>query len=109
MNHIVNIREHIGANVEKFYKANLFASPRLQLGLNCLEPGQSQPTHEHGGQDKFYFVVDGVGHFQVGEQSMQAGPGCAVWAPAGVAHGVSNRSQQRLVLLMGMAPAPGGK
>jgi len=107
VDHVVNVRARIGAAAEKFFKANLFASQRLLVGLNCLEPGQTQPTHEHAGQDKFYFVVDGVGHFQVGDQSMLAGPGCAVWAPAGIAHVVSNQGQQRLVVLMGMAPAPG--
>lgn len=106
MDHIVNVRERIGAGAERFYKTNLFASQRLLLGLNCLEPGQSQSAHEHDGQDKFYFVVDGVGHFQLGDQSTVAGPGSAVWAPAGLSHGVSNGGQQRLVLLVGIAPAP---
>jgi mannose-6-phosphate isomerase-like protein (cupin superfamily) len=31
-----------------------------------------------------------------------------IWAPAGVPHGVTNRGGIRLVLLVGIAPAPGG-
>ena len=39
-----------------------------------------------------------------GEETRLAGPGLTVWAPAGVAHGVTNRGSARLVLLVGIAP-----
>jgi len=101
-------RTHIGSSPDKFFKSTLFQSPRLLLGLNCLEPGQTQAVHAHAGQDKFYFVMEGEGEFVVGGEKKKAGPGSAVWAPAGVDHGVANTGSQRLVLLVGIAPAPGG-
>ncbi len=100
-------RDHTGSNPDKFYKSTLFQSARLLLGLNCLEPGQTQSSHTHGEQDKFYFVLEGQGEFTVGPYSRQAGPGTTVWAPAGVDHGVANHGAERLVLLVGIAPAPG--
>ena len=99
-------RALVGANAERVYKATLFQSPRLLLGLNCLQPGQRQETHLHADQDKFYFVLEGQGEFTVGEEALRAGPGLAVWAPAGVGHGVINTGVHRLVLLVGIAPAP---
>jgi mannose-6-phosphate isomerase-like protein (cupin superfamily) len=101
-------RDHTGAAPDKFFKSTLFQSKRLLLGLNCLEPGQTQAVHAHAGQDKFYFVVEGEGEITVGEETRSAGPGEVVWAPAEVPHGVRNAGRQRLVLLVGMAPAPGG-
>jgi mannose-6-phosphate isomerase-like protein (cupin superfamily) len=77
------------------------------LGLNCLEPGQAQHAHVHGDQDKFYFVLEGEGEFQIGEESVKAGPGMTVLAPAGVTHGVNNTGTERLVILMGLTPWPG--
>ena len=74
--------------------------------MNCLEPGQAQSAHEHADQDKFYYVVEGVGRFQVGDEYATAGPGEVVWAAAGVAHGVVNEGESRLTLLVGIAPAP---
>jgi quercetin dioxygenase-like cupin family protein len=106
--HITDYREHTGFNAEKFFKSTLFQSSRLLLGLNCLEPGQTQPTHTHADQDKFYFVIEGQGEFVVADETYQAGPGMAIWAPAGVPHGVTNRGDTRLVLLVGIAPAPSG-
>jgi mannose-6-phosphate isomerase-like protein (cupin superfamily) len=76
------------------------------LGLNCLEPGQSQHVHTHADQDKFYFVAEGTGEFVVGDEKRRAGQGMVVWAPAGVTHGVTNTGTERLVLVVGIAPFP---
>ena len=97
-------RAHTGAAPEKFFKATLFQSASLMLGLNCLEPGQTQSVHAHGGQDKFYFVIEGEGDFVVGDEQQRCGPGVTVWAPAGIDHGVSNAGNERLVVLVGIAP-----
>jgi quercetin dioxygenase-like cupin family protein len=107
MSHFADYRAHTGSHPEKFFKSTLFQSPHLLLGLNCLEPGQTQSVHAHAGQDKFYFVVEGEGEFSVGAEKQTAGAGLVVWAPAGVDHGVTNTSDKRLVLLVGIAPAPG--
>jgi quercetin dioxygenase-like cupin family protein len=99
-------RDFTGSSPEKFFKSTLFQSGNLLLGLNCLEPGQAQPEHAHAGQDKFYFVLEGQGEFKVGEESRILGPGFAAWVPAGIQHGVRNDGDQRLVILVGIAPAP---
>lgn len=103
---IKRIEDYVGTAAEKFYKATLFRSDTLLLGLNCLEPGQVQNAHDHADQDKFYYVVAGNGRFQLGDKQVTAGSGEVVWAPAGVIHGVANESDDRLTLLVGIAPAP---
>ncbi len=103
---IVHYRDYVGSNPEKFYKTTLFQSERLMLGLNCFEPGQVQKVHSHQGQDKFYFVVEGVGNFTVGAEIIEAGPGHTIWAAADVPHGVENKGTEQLVIFMGIAPAP---
>lgn len=106
MENFLNYRDFVGSRPEKFYKSTLFESERMLLGLNCLEPGQSQAVHTHADQDKFYFVLEGEGLFTVGETTRSAAPGYTVWAPADVPHGVENQGEDRLVILVGMAPAP---
>ena len=95
-----------GAAAEKFYKTTLFREEALMLGLNCLEPGQIQRPHVHDDQDKFYYVVEGEGHFWLAEERLTAAAGEVVWAPAGLRHGVENKGASRLTLLVGIAPAP---
>jgi mannose-6-phosphate isomerase-like protein (cupin superfamily) len=109
MNLFADYRDFTGARPDKFFKSTLFQSNALLLGINCLEPGQAQAAHTHEGADKFYFVVEGEGDFAVGAESRSAGEGGVVWAPAGVSHGVENRGARRLVLLVGIAPAPATK
>lgn len=99
-------RDHVGAHSTKFFKSTLFQSDRLLLGLNCLEPGQEQHVHTHAGQDKFSFVVEGSGTFTIGDEVREAGAGTTIWAPADVPHGVVNTGTERLVVLVGIAPAP---
>lgn len=103
---IAYYQDHVGSKPEKFYKATLFQGGTLMIGLNCLEPGQVQKVHEHAGQDKFYYVIDGTGRFTVGETVTEVGPGHLVWAEAGVAHGVENKGSERLTILVGIAPPP---
>lgn len=104
MSNFLSYRDRVGSKPDKQFKATLFESGRLMLGLNCLEPGQAQRVHTHADQDKFYFVAEGVGEFVVGDETREAGEGMVVWAPAGVTHGVTNTGSRRLVVLVGIAP-----
>lgn len=106
MEFVKQVEEYVGKAAEKFYKTTLFRSDGMLLGLNCLEPDQTQRPHEHTHQDKFYFVVEGRGRFWLGEERVVASAGEVVWAPAGIVHGVTNESDSRLILLVGIAPAP---
>ena len=103
----VDYRDHVGRREDRPFKATLFRGEALFLGLNCLEPGQGQPVHTHAEEDKFYFVLEGEGSFTVDDEVQRCGPGHAVCAPAGIAHGVVNESDAPLVFLMTMAPPPG--
>jgi quercetin dioxygenase-like cupin family protein len=106
MENVLDYARFVGADPQKYYKTTLFSSPRFLLGLNCLEPGQAQAPHQHADQDKFYFVLEGQGTFSLGTETIPAGKGNAVWAAAGMVHGVANTGGDRLVLLVGIAPSP---
>jgi len=99
-------RDHVPELGTRVAKATLFQSGRLLLGLNALGPDVEQAVHTHDDQDKFYHVLEGRGEFTVGDTVREAGPGEVVWAPAGVEHGVRNRTGSRVVLLVGIAPSP---
>lgn len=90
---------------QKAAKVDLFAGDRLFVGLNCFQPGQSQPVHAHAGADKFYYVCSGRARLTVGEATREVVEGEIVWAPAGVPHGVAE-VLERTVLLVGIAPPP---
>ncbi len=92
-------------NPAKAVKEDLVRGKALLVGLNCFEPGQSQPVHAHAGADKFYYVLSGRATAIVGEESQDVEAGSLIWAPADVAHGVSQVVEQT-VMLVAIAPPP---
>jgi mannose-6-phosphate isomerase-like protein (cupin superfamily) len=104
MNNLVDWREHTGANPEKFYKTTLWESEHVMIGLNCLEPNQTQALHAHQGAEKIYFVLEGRGTFTIGDETRDASSGTLIVAPSGVPHGVTNSGASRLTLLIAIAP-----
>ena len=91
---------------EKLQKLNLFETEQMFCDVYCLEPGQAQKPHGHAGATKFYYVIEGRGRFQLGDEERELGAGGLAWAAPGETHGVLNDSPERLVLLVAMAPNP---
>jgi mannose-6-phosphate isomerase-like protein (cupin superfamily) len=101
------VEEEASFSEEKMKKNSLFDSPYLFYDAYCLLPGQAQKVHAHEGSDKVYYVLRGTGRFTVGEEEEEdLGEGYAVIARAGVPHGVSNETQENLILLVTVAPRP---
>ena len=91
---------------EKMQKLNLFESSRMFCDLYCLEPGQSQKVHSHRGATKFYFVLEGKASLTIGSETRELGEGDLAWSAPDEEHGLDNRSAERTVLLVAMAPNP---
>mgnify|MGYP001566409796 FL=1 len=79
-------------------------APRFFCDIYCFEPGQEQKSHIHGEQDKVYLVLEGQGTFQVGSEKQVLGPWQGTMAPAREEHGVKNHTDQRLKVLVFVAP-----
>lgn len=103
---IVNLSDYQQFNREKMKKNNIFQTARFFCDIYCFEPGQEQKGHIHGQQDKVYLVLEGQGTFQVGSEKQVLGPGQGTMAPAGEVHGVKNHTDQRLKVLVYVAPNP---
>ncbi len=93
-------------SAEKMKKNMLCGTERFICDLYCFEPGQEQAAHTHDGQDKVYCVVEGRGVFRVGDEERELGPGEIALAASGQKHGVLNRGDQRLVVVVFVTPKP---
>src|SRR3569832_1972119 len=99
---VVSVEKMKAFSPEKMKKTNLFDTKNLFFDLYCFEAGQAQKPHAHEGEDKVYFVLEGEGAFRIGTEEQTVKAYSAVLAPAGGDHGVTNRSSERLVVLVFM-------
>jgi quercetin dioxygenase-like cupin family protein len=90
----------------KMGKSTIFQSARLLVGLNCFEPGQKHALHTHAGMDKVYHVLEGRGRFLLADRELDMDAGTMLVAPEGVPHGIHNTGDERLLVLVVLAPAP---
>ena len=102
----IRVKDRARLQPDKMAKIALATTPRAQLDLYCVAPGQDQKPHTHGDQDKFYVVLEGSGRFRLGatEQVLEAGD--ALVAPAGIEHGLVNDGTAPLLVLVVVTPPP---
>ena len=103
---VVKLTDIVEFSPEKLKKISLFDTDNFFCDIYCLEPGQSQKIHWHGDSDKVYLVLKGRGMVTVGIEEKELGPDEITIAPAGEDHGVINHTQDKLVILVFMAPKP---
>jgi len=103
---VIKPLEHAEWRPDKMGNSTIFQSPRVLVGLNAFEPGQSHTLHSHSAMDKVYQVVEGDGVFLLEGRELPMTTGDLLVAPEGVPHGVRNTGRGRLLVLAILAPAP---
>ncbi|MEU4568922.1 dimethylsulfonioproprionate lyase family protein [Micromonospora sp. NPDC023956] len=68
-------------------------------GVYRMEPGMTHPLHLHAASAEFYYVLHGTALFTVADEEFEAGPGTAMYIPAGVAHAIATGSTNTMELL----------
>lgn len=103
---VVKVRDAVSYSPEKLKKISLFDTDKFFCDIYCFEPGQSQKVHSHEGSDKIYYVLEGKGKVTVGTEERELGADEITLAPSGLDHGVFNHTNDKLVMLVFMAPKP---
>jgi mannose-6-phosphate isomerase-like protein (cupin superfamily) len=103
---VVKVRDSVAFSSEKMKKVSLLDTDKFFCDVYCLEPGQFQKVHSHEGQDKVYYVLEGRGMVTVGSEERELAADEITLAPSGQDHGVVNHTNEKLVMLVFMAPKP---
>jgi quercetin dioxygenase-like cupin family protein len=103
---VIKVSDAVAFSPEKLKKVSLFDTERFFCDVYCFQPGQSQKVHSHDGSDKIYYVLEGRGRVTVGTEERELGAGEITLAPSGEDHGVVNHTDEKLVMLVFMAPKP---
>jgi quercetin dioxygenase-like cupin family protein len=89
----------------KHGKATLFENDALLVGLNIFEDGQEMRKHAHKEQNRVYLVLEGEGVLGVDVEEQGIHVGQVLFVPAGHAHWLRQTGEERLVVMVGIAPA----
>ena len=65
-----------------------------------IKPDTTNEMHVHEDQEQVYFVLQGGGIIQVGEEKQEVSAGDAVFLPAKIPHGFVNNTEKLTILLM---------
>jgi len=91
---------------DNFTCETLVAGESLTVELLCLSPGGEIPAHRHGETEHVLTVITGRARIRVGAESVEVAEGESIIAPAGLYHGVTNATGERLVVQQVSAPKP---
>jgi quercetin dioxygenase-like cupin family protein len=74
--------------------------------LHVSPPGTGVPLHIHHGEQEAIYIIDGELVAQVGDETLNAGPGDAVMLPKGVRHGwrVTGDETARILFTFELTP-----
>ncbi len=73
---------------EQFVNLNLFEGEAFFGRLLCFQRGQQVAVHLHQHKDECFDVIEGEGTLLAAGKQFRAGPGTALYVPAGVSHGL---------------------
>lgn len=77
----------------------LTGSEDLLFGVAELDPDQAHVMHDHPGSAELYYILQGTGRVQLGDERFDAGPGTAVYIPPQTKHEIVNVGSQTLVFV----------
>jgi mannose-6-phosphate isomerase-like protein (cupin superfamily) len=78
---------------------------RQSLAEATLGPGQSTERHHHVKTEEIYYILEGEGTMEVGEDSGEVKRGDAIAIPPGSSHQLTNTGAADMVLLCCCSPA----
>ena len=102
----VKINEIKEFNPDKSLKKVPLDTDKIVFNAYFFKPGQILPFHKHPATDELFYIIEGVGEFTVGNQSITVGPTSSVYGPANVFHGLVNSGDKEMVMISVQAPKP---
>jgi mannose-6-phosphate isomerase-like protein (cupin superfamily) len=92
------------AKANRDFRREVVTTPRLQVVLMALSPGEEIGMETHGDTDQLFYIVKGEGRAVVGGESHPFERGSMVVVPAGTPHNLINDAGESLKLFTVYVP-----
>lgn len=100
----VDLRDYVTFDPQRPVRIRVFATEVLTTDLWCLEPQQATAVLRYDDVDVTYTVLGGNAWFVTEEGELGLSPLGAILVPAGVTHGIDNRTADPLIVLASASP-----
>ncbi|RLG18940.1 cupin domain-containing protein [Nanoarchaeota archaeon] len=97
--HIKDVKNRILRDAYKLIEAGKSPSRRLTLGYTIVYPGGRTTGHSHDNMEEVYFIIQGRGIMEIGEDKFQIKEGDAFYIPPGKFHVTYNTGILPLMIL----------
>ncbi|MDA0241255.1 MAG: cupin domain-containing protein [Proteobacteria bacterium] len=97
---ILNIENRKQFSPKARVNQGLMFSTKLESRMNCYEPGQITPMHQHPDEDELLYIVEGGGKFAFKDgEDLPVAVGDLICLPAGLEHRIEAVAENRMVLI----------
>lgn len=94
-----------GSEIRPLIDRTTSAIERCSLAEEVLPAGAAVGRHHHLETEEVYYILSGVGHMTVGEETREVSSGDAIFIPRGQAHTLENTGAEPMTLLLVCGPA----
>ena len=103
---IVDVKNaDISQNPHKIDARKIYDTKNAQVVYITLNPGESLKRHITP-VDVFFYVIEGKGIIEIGEEEKEVGPDTLIESPAKIVHCWYNKSNEMLKILVVKVPRP---
>lgn len=93
-----------GSEIRELLAHRNSAISKQSLAEARLPPGAATTPHYHPLTEEIYYLLEGEGRMQIGEEFRDVGPGDAIAIPPGATHQITNTGTRVLKFLCCCAP-----
>lgn len=87
---------------------NFVDEPGLSVKQERMPAGTSEAMHYHRNAQQFFFILEGVAHFEVEGETIEVKEQQGLHIPAGKKHRISNRTGNDLSFILSSQPSTAG-
>ncbi len=94
-----------GSEIRELMHPAIHGNAKQSLAEATVQPGRTTLLHRHRATEELYYIVEGEGAMQLGDDRFGVSAGDTVCIPPGTAHCIENTGSGALRILCACSPA----
>jgi mannose-6-phosphate isomerase-like protein (cupin superfamily) len=105
-----DVEERLGPDGNDLAKYKLLLGKKdgvrgISMIIGNIAPGGGTELHRHENEEELYYIIEGSGLWQIGDQQFTGEAGTAFYVPPNTEHLMMNNGNERLKILLLHSPA----